>query len=119
MLSHRFTLTSRDVEELLLERGITVTRESIRNRCVNFSARFAQGFRHRQPRRGSRWHLDEMCVDVGRVKRWLWRAVDEHGAVLDVFLQKRRDTEAARSFFGWLLAGHDVPESIRTDQLRS
>ena len=107
-LYHRFTLSYRDVEELLLKRGIAVTRESIRNWCVKFSDLFAQGLCHREPRRGSRWHLDEMCVDVGGVKHWLWRAVDEHGAVLDVFLHEHRDTEAARSFFGRLLVERNV-----------
>ncbi|UBV45561.1 IS6 family transposase (plasmid) [Deinococcus taeanensis] len=118
-LYHCFTLSYRDVEELLLERGIAVTRESIRTWCIKFSDPFAQGLRHREPRRGSRWHLDEMCVDVGGVKHWLWRAVDEHGAVLDVLLQEQRDTEAARSFFHRLLEEYDVPEVIHTDKLRS
>ncbi|MFC4456730.1 IS6 family transposase [Deinococcus sonorensis] len=118
-LYHRFTLSYRDVEELLLERGIAVTRESIRTWCIKFSDLFAQGLRHREPRRGSRWQLDEMCVDVGGVNHWLWRAVDEHGAVLDVFLQQRRDTEAARSFFCRLLREYDVPEVIHTDKLWS
>ena len=117
-LYHRFTLSDRDVEELLLERGITVTRESIRTWCIKFSDLFAQGLRHREPRRGSRWHLDEMCVDVGGVHYWLWRAVDEHGAVLDVFLQQHRDTEAAKSFFHRLLREYDVPEVIHTDKLQ-
>jgi transposase-like protein len=94
-------------------------RESIRNWCVKFSDLFVQGLHHREPRRGSRWHLDEMCVDVGGVKHWLWRAVDEHGTVLDVLLQEHRDTETARTFFGRLLAEHDVPEVIHTDKLRS
>lgn len=118
-LYHRFTLSYRDVEELLLERGICVTRESIRTWCINFSDLFARGLRQREPRRGSRWHLDEMCVDVGGVKHWLWRAVDEHGAVLDVLLQQHRDTEAAKSFFSRLLREYDVPEIIHTDKLWS
>lgn len=118
-LYHRFTLSYRDVEELLLERGIAVTRESIRTWCIKFSDLFAQGLRHREPRRGSRWHLDEMHVDVGGVTHWLWRAVDEHGVVLDVFLQRHRDTEAARSFFTWLLSEQGIPVTIHTDKLWS
>jgi putative transposase len=131
-LYHRFTMSYRDVEELLLERGIAVThrrertptrtpllRESIRTWCIKFSDLFAQGLRHREPRRGSQWQLDEMCVDIGGVKHWLWRAVDEHGAVLDVFLQEHRDTEAAKSFFHRLLGEYDVPEVIHTDKLWS
>ena len=70
-LYHRYTLSYRDVEELLLERGIQVSRESIRTWCKKFSKEFARGLRHREPRRGSRWHLDEMCVDIGGVKHWL------------------------------------------------
>ncbi|PYE49477.1 IS6 family transposase [Deinococcus yavapaiensis] len=118
-LYHRFTLSYRDVEELLLERGICVTRESIRTWCIKFSDLFAQELRHREPRRGSRWHLDEMHVEVGGVKHWLWRAVDERGAVLDVFLQQHRDTEAARSFFARLLGDYKVPDIIHTDKLWS
>lgn len=71
-LYHRFTLSYRDIayiEELLLERGIWVTRESILMWCIKFSVLFAQDLRHRE----SQWHPDEMCVDVGGVKRWLWR----------------------------------------------
>ena len=118
-LYHRFAISYRDVEELLLERDIAVIRESIRSWCIHFSDLFAQGLRHREPRRGSRWHLDEMHVDVGGVTHWLWRAVDEHGAVLDVFLQEHRDTEAAKSFFVRLLGKYDVPEVIHTDKLWS
>lgn len=118
-LYRRFTLSYRDVEELLLERGIVVTRESIRSWCIKFSNLFAQSLRHREPRRGSRWYLDEMHVDIGGVKHWLWRAVDERGAVLDVFLQEHRDTEAARAFFHRLLREYDVPEVIHTDKLWS
>ncbi|GAA5512763.1 hypothetical protein Dcar01_01486 [Deinococcus carri] len=118
-LYHRFSLRYRYIEELLLERGIAVTCEFIRSWCIKFSDLFAQGLRHREPRRGSRWHLDEMYVDVGSLKHWLWRAVDEHGTVLDVFLQKHRDTEAAKSFFHRLLGEYDVPEVIHTDKLWS
>ena len=118
-LYHRFTLSYRDVEELLLERGICVTRESIRSWCIKFSDPLAQNLRHREPRRGSRWHLDEMRVEVGGITHWLWRAVNEHGVVLDVFLQRRRDTETAKAFFLRLLGEHDVPAIIHTDKLWS
>lgn len=100
-------------------RGIDVSRESIRTRCINFSSEFAQNLRHREPRRGSRWHLDEMHVVVGGVTHWLWRAIDEHGAMLDVLLQRHRDTEAARSFFQRLLSEYDVPDTVCTDKLAS
>ncbi|MBB5376749.1 transposase-like protein [Deinococcus metalli] len=113
------TLRYREVEERLLERGIVVTRESIRTWCMKVSALFALGLRHREPRCGSRWHLDAMCVDIAGVKQWLWRAVDDHGAVLDVSLQQHRDTGAATSFFQRLLGDYDVPEIIHTDTLWS
>lgn len=116
-LYHRFALSSRDVEELFLDRGIAVTREFIRSWCINLSDLLAQGLRHREPRRGSRWHLDEMHVDVGGITHWSWRAVDEYGAVLDVFLQEHRDIEAAKSFFHRLLRQDSVPEVIYTDKL--
>lgn len=96
-----------------------MTRESIRIWCIKFSDVFAQGLRHREPRRGSRWHLDEMHVDVRGITHWLWRAIDEHGIVLDVVLQRHRDTEAARSFFVRLLGEHDIPETVHTDKLWS
>ncbi|MVN89495.1 IS6 family transposase [Deinococcus sp. HMF7620] len=118
-LYHRFTLSYRDVEELLLERGIAVTRESIRTWSIEFGDVFAQGLRHREPQRGSRWHLDEMHVDVGGITHWLWRAVDEHGVVLDVFLQRHRDTRAAKSFFTRLLGEQCIPVTIYTDKLWS
>lgn len=118
-LYHRYALSYRDVEEILFERGIGVSRESIRTWCIQFSQAFAQGLRHREPRRGSRWHLDEMHVVVGGVPHWLWRAVDEHGSVLDVFLQRHRDTNAARCFFERLLGAYDVPETVCTDKLAS
>ncbi|WP_407572943.1 IS6 family transposase [Deinococcus altitudinis] len=118
-LYHRYALSYRDVEELLFQRGIEVSRESIRTWCINFSEEFALGLRHREPRRGSRWHLDEMYMVVGGVTHWLWRAVDEHGAVLDVLLQRHRDTSAAASFFQRLLSQYDVPETVCTDKLAS
>jgi putative transposase len=104
---------------LLFERGIEFSRESIRTWCINFSEEFAQGLRHREPRRGVRWHLDEMHVLIGGVPHWLWRAVDEHGAVLEVFLQQHRDTSAAKGFFERLLGEHDVPDTVCTDKLAS
>ncbi|WP_371827318.1 hypothetical protein [Deinococcus sp. QL22] len=80
-LSHRYTLSYRDGEELLFERGIEVSRESIRTWCINFRSEFAQNLRHQ----GFRWHLDNMHV-VGGVTHWLWWTIDEYGAALDVFL---------------------------------
>jgi len=118
-LSHRFPLSYRDVQELLHQRGIWVSHETLREWCIQFAPLFAQDLRHREPRRGSRWHLDEVCTSVDGVRHWLWRAVDEHGVVLDILLQRHRDIEAAKTFLTRLLGEYDVPEVIHTDQLRS
>ena len=116
-LYHRFPLSYRDVQELLHQRGIQVSHETLREWCVKFGSFFAEHLRHREPRRGSRWYLDEMCTTVDGVRHWLWRAVDEHGYVLDILLQRHRDTEAAKTFLTRLLGEYDVPEVIHTDQL--
>ena len=118
-LYHRFPLSQRDVQELLHERGIQVSHETLRQWNIKFAPLLTEELRHREPRRGSRWHLDEVCVKVGGVKHWLWRAVDEYGDVLDILLQEHRDTQAAKSFFVRLLGEYDVPEVIHTDKLWS
>ena len=118
-LYHRFPLSDRDVQELLHQRGIQVSHETLREWCMKVGSFFAEGLRHREPRRGSRWYLDEVCTSVDGVRHWLWRAVDEHGFVLDILLQRHRDTEAAKTFLTRLLVEYDVPEVIHIDQLRS
>ncbi|ABF44195.1 Transposase (plasmid) [Deinococcus geothermalis DSM 11300] len=118
-LYHRFPLSQRDVQELLHERGIQVSHATLRQWNMKFAPLLTKELRHREPRRGSRWHLDEVCVKVGGVKHWLWRAVDDRGDVLDILLQEHRDTEAAKSFFVRLLSEYDVPEVIHTDKLWS
>ncbi|WP_019588802.1 IS6 family transposase, partial [Deinococcus apachensis] len=118
-LYHRLPLSQRDVQELLHERGIMVSLETVRQWNIKFSPLLTEELRQREPRRGSRWYLDEVCVSVGGTKHWLWRAVDQHGAVLDVLLQPHRDTQAARVFFTRLLGEDATPEVIHTDQLWS
>ena len=118
-LYHRFPLSYRDAQELLHQRGIQVSHETLREWCIKFGPLFAEGLRHRDPRRGSRWHLDEVCTSVDGVRHWLWRAVDEHGFVLEVLLQRHRDTEGVKTFLTRLHGKNDVPEVIHTDQLRS
>src|SRR5918999_1183805 len=88
----RFTLSLRDVEELLAERGIVVTYESIRRWVLTFGPAIARRLRARRPKPHSRWHMDEMFVRVGGKQMYLWRAVDAEGEVLDVLLQPKRDT---------------------------
>ena len=116
----RFPLSYRDVEELLAERGIRVSYETVRRWVARFGPHYASELRKREARPGKIWHLDEMAVRIGGKQHWLWRAVDEHGATLDVLLQERRDTEAAERFFRRLLThAGGVPERITTDKLGS
>ena len=93
--------------------------ETLREWCIKFAPLFAEELRHQGPRRGSRWYLDEVCTSVDGVRHWLWRAVDEHGFVFDILLQRHRDTDAARILLTRLLNEYDVPEVIHTGQRRS
>jgi len=116
----RFPLSFRDVEELLVERGVHVSYETVRCWVAKFGPQFAAELRKREVRPGRVWHLDEMAVRIGGKPHWVWRAVDEHGATLDVLLQEHRDTEAAERFFQVLLGHADAtPERIHTDKLGS
>src|SRR5215218_9182035 len=99
----RFTLSFRDVEELLAERGIVVTYESIRRWVLTFGPQIARRLRARRPRPHGRWHLDEMAVRIGGKLMYLWRAVDAEGEVLDVLVQAKRDTRAAQKLMRKLL----------------
>ena len=116
----RFTLSFRDVEELLAERGIVVTYESVRRWVLTFGPAVAHRLRARRPKPHSRWHLDEMFVRVGGKQMYLWRAVDAEGEVLDVLLQPKRDTRAARKLLRRLLKRQEMaPDEWVTDKLRS
>ncbi len=119
-LYHRFALSLRDIEELLYERGIQVTYETIRAWVAKFGAQYAAALRKRAAPPGRTWHLDEVFTRAGGKPVYLWRAVDEHGQVLDVLVQERRDTGAAVRFFRRLL-GHagGPPDAIVTDSLAS
>src|SRR5947207_1604012 len=93
---HRFALSHRDIEEVLAERGIQVSYEAIRQWCPKFGPLMANELRRRQTRRrGDKWFLDEVALTMNRRRYWLWRAVDQHGAVLDILVQTRRDRHAA------------------------
>jgi putative transposase len=115
----RSSLSLRDIEELLLERGVVVTYETIPCWCDKFGAGFAQCAKAARRKPGSTWHLDEMFVTLRGEPYLLWRAVDEHGAEIDVLVQKRRDKAAAKRFFRRVLSSSPVPRKIVTDQLRS
>ena len=119
-LYHRFPLSFREVEELMLQRGVVVSYETIRAWCAKFGQGYANGLRRRQPRPGDKWHLDEVFVKINGTIHYLWRAVDQHGNVLDVLVQPRRNALAAKKFFRKLLKGlRYVPRVIVTDKLRS
>ena len=115
----RFQLSLRDIEELLFERGIVVSYETVRRWCDKFGTGFAHRVKAARRKPGSTWHLDELFVMLRGEPYVLWRAVDEHGAKLDILLQKRRDTSAAERFFKRVLRSYPVPRKIVTDQLRS
>ena len=116
----RFTLSYRDVEDLLAERGLDVSYETIRRWVAKFGPRFARELRRRRPRPTSRWHLDEMVVSIGGKRFWLWRAVDSEGEVLDLLVQSKRNTAAAVRLMRKLFRKQGfVPETIVTDKLGS
>jgi transposase-like protein len=115
-LYFRFTLSFRDVEELMAQRGIEVSYETIRCWTLKFGRLFAQNLRRSRPTPTGRWHLDEMVVKISGQRMYLWRAVDDEGEVLDVLVQKRRNKQAALK----LLKNQGVhPEAIVTDGLAS
>ena len=119
-LYHRFCLSLRDVEDLLAERGITVSYETIRHWCRKFGAEYARTLKRRQGRLGDTWHLDELFVNIRGQRQYLWRAVDQDGDVIDILVQPRRDRRAAERFFRRLLKGQGgEPRRLVTDKLRS
>jgi transposase-like protein len=112
-----FSLSLRDVELLLVERGIAVSYETIRRWCRKFGESFANSLRRRRPRPGDKWHLDEVFIRIQGVQHYLWRAVDQNGVVLDILVQDRRDGNAAKRFFKRLLKGlrNDLDQSAGRD----
>jgi transposase-like protein len=116
----RFTLSYRDVEELLAARGLDVSYETIRRWVLKFGPAFARNLRRLRPRPSSQWHLDEMAVVIGGKRLWLWRAVDSEGEILDILVQPRRDRRAALRLMRKLLRkqGH-APKVLVTDRLGS
>ena len=119
-LYFRFTLSLRDVEELLAQRGIEVSREAIRCWVNKFGPLIAANIRRRRVSPTGRWHLDEVVVKIKGRRMWLWRAVDGEGEVLDVLVQRRRNTTAAYKLLRRLLKNQGIhPETITTDKLAS
>ena len=117
-LYHRFCLSFRDVEELLAERGVTVSYEAVRQWCLKFGREFARKLQNRQGQLGDTWYMDAVFVSMQGKRHYLWRAVDQDGDVLDMLVQQRRDQHAATRFFRKLLKGlHDAPRRIVPDRL--
>ena len=119
-LYFRFNLSHRDIEDLLAQRGIIVTHESIRLWCNKFGSKYAARLRKRLQGYGDTFFIDEVFIKIQGKQHYLWRAVDQDGEVVDVFLQKRRDAKAAKRFFKRMLKKHKrEPRKIVTDKLRS
>ena len=119
-LYFRFPLSFREVEELMLKRGVIVSHETVRRWCLKFGQDYANAPRCQHPRPGDKWHLDEVFVKVNGGQRYLWRAVDQDGNVLDILVQNRREKAAARRFFRKLMKKtRSVPRVVVTDKLRS
>ena len=119
-LYYRFTLSLRDVEDLLAQRGIVVSYETIRQWCEKFGPGYAARLKRRQGRIGDTWHLDEVFVTIRGRRQYLWRAVDQDGDLIDILVQPRRNRRAAEKFFRKLLKGQGCePRRLVTDKLRS
>ncbi len=119
-LYFRFSLSYRDVEELLAERGIIVTYETVRQWCLKFGQTYANQLRRRRAKPGDKWYLDEVFLKINGKISYLWRAVDQNGNVLDILVQSRRNKAAAKKFFRKLLKGCEyVPRVLITDKLGS
>ncbi len=119
-LYYRFNVSHRDIEDLLAQRGVIVTHESIRLWCNKFGSKYASRLRKRHQGYGDAFFIDEIFIKIGGKQHYLWRAVDQDGEVVDVFLQNRRDANAAKRFFKRILKKHKgEPRKIVTDKLRS
>ena len=105
-LYYRFSLSHRDVEDLLAEREITVSYESIRYWYIKFGLKYSRRLKRRHQRFGDTFFMDEVFVKIGGIHHYLWRAIDQDGEVVDVFLQKSRNATAAKRFFKRLFKNH-------------
>src|SRR5918997_1341895 len=119
-LYYTLPLSYRDIEKMMLYRGIEVTYETIREWCQKFGQQYANQLRCKRPYIADKWHLDEVVVTIKGQQYYLWRAVDSTGNVLEVLLQRHRDTNAAKRFFRQLLKKQGfVPRVMVTDKLKS
>jgi len=116
----RFTLSYRDVEDLLAERGLDISYETVRRWFLKFGSVIAANLRGTRTKPSDHWHLDEMVIVIRRKRYWLWRAVDNEGEVLDFLVQSRRNARAAKKLMNKLLKKQGfAPSRIVTDKLRS
>jgi len=116
----RFTLSFRDVEEMLAERGLDASYETVRRWFVKFGPTIAANLRRTRSKPSDHWHLDEMVIGIGGRHYWLWRAVDNEGEVLDFLVQSKRNAKAALKLLRKLLKRQGfAPSRIVTDKLRS
>ena len=104
-LYFRFSLSFRDIEEMMAKRGVVLTYETVREWCLKFGGTYAKSIRSRGSRPGDRWHLDEVFLRIAGRLQYLWRAVGQDGEVLYILVQPRRDKRAAKRFFRKLLRG--------------
>ena len=119
-LYFRFPLSFREVEELMLRRGVIVSHETVRRWCGKFGQAYADGLRRRRPPAGDKWHLDEVFVKINGEGHYLWRAVDQHGNVLDILVQSKRNAKAAKRFLAKLMKKQQrVPRVLVTDKMKS
>ena len=119
-LYHRFNLSHRDIEDLLAEKGIVVTHESICLWCNKFGSEYAKKLRRQHQGYGDTFFLDEVFVKIQGKQLYLWRAIDQDGKVVDILLQAHRDGAAAKRFFKRLLKNcRNEPRKIVTDKLKS
>lgn len=116
---HRFALSTADVEDLLAERDVIVSRESVRLWIKRFGRHFADCIRRDRPTPNNKWHMDEAAITISGKKFWLWRTIDADGDVLDILVQARRNTKAAKRFFSGLVKQFGEPRVVVTDKLRS
>jgi putative transposase len=118
-LYHSFGLSFRAVEELLFERGVVLSYETIRRWCLKFGSEYARRLKRRRVQPGDKRHKGEVFLTISGERHYLWRAVDQHGHTLDILMTKKRDKRAAKRFLRKLLRSHPKPRVVVTDKLRS
>jgi putative transposase len=119
-LYFRYSLSYRDVEEMMFERGILVSYETVRVWCLKFGAEYSKRLRKCRGPVGDTWHLDEVYLKIDGCQKYLWRAVDQQGEVIDILVQSHRDARAANRFFRKILkAERTLPRRVVTDRLGS